>query len=64
VRGNRLTLSLFLLGELITLRTLVGGGVIILGVALIVATQSRKGHDVPELRVTFSTEKESIPSRR
>jgi drug/metabolite transporter (DMT)-like permease len=53
-----------LLGEQITLRTIVGGGVIILGVALIVATQSRPGHDAPELRVTFSTEKKSIPSRR
>jgi drug/metabolite transporter (DMT)-like permease len=54
----------FLLGEQVTLRTLLGGGVIILGVALIVATQSRGRHDAPELRVTFSTEKESIPSRR
>ncbi len=54
----------FLLGEQVTLRTLLGGGVIILGVALIVATQSRERHDAPELRVTFSTEKESIPSRR
>jgi hypothetical protein len=39
--------------------------VIILGVALIVATQSRQaGRDGPALRVTFSTEKENIPSRR
>jgi drug/metabolite transporter (DMT)-like permease len=54
----------FLLGEEITLRTLVGGGVIILGVALIVATQSRERHDATELRVTFSAEKEGIASRR
>ena len=55
----------FLLGEQITLRTMVGGGVIILGVALIVATQSRvQVREAPELRVTFSQEKEGIPSRR
>jgi drug/metabolite transporter (DMT)-like permease len=55
----------FLLGEQVTLPTMIGGGVIILGVALIVATQSRlAGRDAAELRVTFSEEKESIPSRR
>ena len=55
----------FLLGEQVTLQTMIGGGVIILGVALIVATQSREGgRDAPELRVTFSEEKEGIPSRR
>jgi drug/metabolite transporter (DMT)-like permease len=55
----------FLLGEQITLRTLIGGGVIILGVALIVATQSREeSREAPELRVTFSEEKKGIPSRR
>ena len=55
----------FLAGEQITLRTLIGGAVIILGVALIVATQSSEPRrDAPELRVTFSNEKEGIPSRR
>jgi drug/metabolite transporter (DMT)-like permease len=55
----------FLLGEQVTLQTLIGGGVIILGVALIVATQPREGaRDAPDLRVTFSPEKESIPNRR
>jgi drug/metabolite transporter (DMT)-like permease len=55
----------FLLGEQVTLQTVIGGGVIILGVALIVATQSRQaGRDAAELRVTFSAEKESIRSRR
>ena len=55
----------FLLGEQVTLQTVVGGGVIILGVALIVATQSRQAvRDAAELRLTFSAEKESIPSRR
>jgi drug/metabolite transporter (DMT)-like permease len=54
-----------LLAEQITPRTLFGGGVIVLGVALIVATQSREGsRDAPELRVTFSAEKEGIASRR
>jgi drug/metabolite transporter (DMT)-like permease len=54
-----------LLGEQVTLRTVIGGGVIIAGVALIVATQSRQSaRDVRELRVTFSEEKEGIPSRR
>jgi drug/metabolite transporter (DMT)-like permease len=54
-----------LLGEQVTPQTVIGGGVIILGVALIVATQTRQGGpDIPELRVTFSPEKESIPSRR
>ena len=55
----------FLLGEQVSLQTMIGGGVIILGVALIVATQSRQaGRDAAELRLTFSAEKESIPSRR
>ncbi len=55
----------FLLGEQVTLRTMLGGGVIILGVALIVAAQSRgRDRDAPALRVTFSKEKEGIPSRR
>jgi len=55
----------FLLGEPVTLQTMIGGGVIIAGVALIVATQSGQGgRDGPELRVTFSEEKQSIPSRR
>jgi len=53
----------FLLGEQVTLQTMIGGGVIILGVALIVATQTRGGApDSPELRVTFS--QEGIPNRR
>jgi drug/metabolite transporter (DMT)-like permease len=55
----------FLLGEQITLRTVIGGGVIVLGVALIVATQSRgPRRETTELRVTFSEDKEGIPSRR
>jgi drug/metabolite transporter (DMT)-like permease len=54
-----------LLGEQISLRTVIGGGVIVLGVALIVATQSREpSREAPELRVTFSEDKEGIPSRR
>jgi len=59
----------FLLGEPVTPRTVIGGGVIILGVALIVASQSRRrGRPAPEgaaaEAVTFSANRESSTARR
>jgi drug/metabolite transporter (DMT)-like permease len=56
-----------LLGERVTLETMIGGGVIILGVALIVASQSlRQDPKTPEPQIAVNVfgEKEGIRSRR
>ena len=59
----------FLLAEQVTLRTLIGGGVIILGVALIVASQSRERgrtarREAAAEAVTFSAKREGSTARR
>jgi drug/metabolite transporter (DMT)-like permease len=54
----------FLLGERVTLETMIGGGVIILGVALIVAAQSHQKTPEHLNPGNVFREKEGIPSRR
>ena len=57
----------FLLGEPVSLQTLIGGGVVILGVVLIVASQSQGpnvGAPAPAIAGNVFGEKEGIPSRR